>query len=161
MASNAPRVQLSEAARSVWAKSIDERGGWLPLWQHMDDSAGVANQIFHQWLAPSVKLLFASEFDGDVDQARVALTFLAGAHDLGKATPAFAVQDTVLAQRMCEQQLYMPPSKVVLVDRHLAHHSVAGQHLLVRWLIEQGWAKPTARAWGVVIGGRCSSRVGR
>jgi CRISPR-associated endonuclease/helicase Cas3 len=33
---------LSKAARSVWAKSLDDVGGWLPLWQHMDDSADVA-----------------------------------------------------------------------------------------------------------------------
>ncbi|WP_238816046.1 HD domain-containing protein [Nocardia brasiliensis] len=45
---------LSEAARSVWAKSPNAVGEWLPLWQHMDDSADVAGHLFDRWLAPSV-----------------------------------------------------------------------------------------------------------
>lgn len=91
---------LSEPARSVWAKSLDDVGSWLPLWQHMDDSADVAVGLLERWLAPSVVRFLAAEFGGDVESACSALSFLAGVHDLGKATPAFAVQDTVLAQRM-------------------------------------------------------------
>lgn len=144
---------LSDAARSVWAKSTGEGGGWLPLWQHMDDSAAVAGELFDRWLAQHVIQLFAEEFDGDQALARTALTFLAGLHDLGKATPAFAVQHTALAQRMREYGLYMKPSKAELVDRELAHHSVAGHHLLIRWLVEHGWGKHAARTWGVVLGG--------
>jgi hypothetical protein len=34
-------MTLSDAARSVWAKS-HEAGAWRPLWQHMDDSADIA-----------------------------------------------------------------------------------------------------------------------
>ncbi|MEU3767919.1 CRISPR-associated helicase Cas3' [Amycolatopsis keratiniphila] len=144
---------LSASARSVWAKSVDEAGGWLPLWQHMDDSADVVAGLFKDWLPASVVRLLAMEFDGDIDQCRAAVRFLAGVHDLGKATPAFAVQCTVLAQRMGEHDLYLPLSKSELPDRHLTHHSVAGQHLLVRWLLEQGWSKSAARSWGVVVGG--------
>lgn len=144
---------LSEAARSVWAKSADEDGAWLPLWQHMDDSADVAAELFERWLAPSVVRLLAAEFGDDIDQARAAVGFLAGIHDLGKATPAFAVQDVNIAQRMREHGLYMASHKSELVDRHLAHHSVAGHHLLVRWLRDQGWSRRIARTWGVVLGG--------
>ena len=84
---------LSAAGRSVWAKSVDQDGGWLPLWQHMDDSADVAGALFDGWLASSCRALLAAKFGGDVDQARAAVRFLAGIHDLGKATPAF--QDKV------------------------------------------------------------------
>lgn len=144
---------LSEAARSVWAKSVTEDGSWLPLWQHMDDAADIAGLLFDQWLAPQVVQLLADEFGGDAAAARVAVTFLAGAHDLGKATRAFAVQDEGLAQRMRDQGLYMPLSKAELVGRQLVHHSIAGHHLLIKWLGEQGWRRATARAWGVVLGG--------
>ncbi|MDR7301409.1 CRISPR-associated helicase Cas3' [Haloactinomyces albus] len=144
---------LSEAARSVWAKSFNEAGDWLPLWQHMDDSADIAGWLFDHWLAPGVVRLLAEEFAGDVTAARAAVTFLAGVHDLGKATPAFAVQNTVLAQRMRDQGLYMPPTKAELPERHLAHHTVAGHHLLIEWLLGKGWQKRSARAWGVVLGG--------
>lgn len=143
---------LSAASWSVWAKSPDEQGRWLPLWQHMDDSADVAHALFDEWLAPSVAGVLATDFDGDLEQARTAVTFLAGVHDLGKATPAFAVQHEALAQRMREVGLYMP-SKAALVDRQLAHHSVAGHHLLMCWLMDQGWTKARARPWGVVLGG--------
>src|SRR5947207_13612543 len=60
---------------------------------------------------------------------------------------------TVLAQRMCDQGLYLPLSKIALPERHLAHHPVAGHHLLVRWLVEWGWQGRAARAWGVALGG--------
>lgn len=146
-------VRLSAAARSVWAKSPDETGAWLPLWQHMDDSAAVAGRLFDEWLAPSVRGLLAADLSGDVEQARAAVTFLAGVHDLGKATPAFAIQSEVLADRMRSHELYMPVHKSELASRHLAHHSVAGHHLLIRWLVARGWSKRAARQWGVVLGG--------
>lgn len=146
-------VRLSEPARSVWAKSLTEDGTWLPLWQHMDDSADVAGLLFDEWLAPSVVEFMADEFGGKADDARTALTFLAGIHDLGKATPAFAVQDVHLAQRMRALGLYMPETKLQLDDRHLAHHAVAGHHLLIRWLVAAGWRRGVARTWGVVLGG--------
>lgn len=144
---------LSDAARSAWAKSPDEHDRWLPLWQHMDDAADVARHLFDRWLAPNVTALLTAAFGGSRDDARIAVTFLAGIHDLAKATPAFAVQHELLAQRMRNQGLYMPETKRQLHDRHLAHHAVAGHHLLVRWLTERGWHKATARSWGVVLGG--------
>lgn len=144
---------LSEAARSVWAKSINEAGAWLPLWRHLDDSAEVAGLLFDRWLAPMVVQRLAEEFGGDVGAARAAVRFLVGVHDLGKATPAFAVQDVVLAQQMRELGLYMPPTKVELVDRQVVHHAVAGHHALIDWLVGRGWLKRLARAWGVVVAG--------
>lgn len=143
---------LSAGARSVWAKSVDEDGGWLPLWQHLDDTANVVSELVDRWLAPSVMRLLAADFAGDVEQARAALMFLAGVHDLGKATPAFAVQDSVLARFMGEAGLAVP-GVGALVDRRVVPHAVAGHHLVVRWLVEQGWTKSAARAWGVVVGG--------
>ncbi|MFE9575346.1 CRISPR-associated helicase Cas3' [Nocardia sp. NPDC006044] len=144
---------LSEAARSVWAKSPNDAGEWLPLWQHMDDSADIAGYLFDRWLVPSVVELLAEELGGDRGAARCAVRFLAGVHDLGKATPAFAIQHEGLAQRMRERGLYMPLVRREMVDRQLAHHTVAGHHLLIRWLVDQGWSRRWAVAWGVVLGG--------
>ncbi|GAB3552950.1 CRISPR-associated helicase Cas3/CRISPR-associated endonuclease Cas3-HD [Actinopolyspora lacussalsi] len=145
-------LELSESARAVWAKSTNAEGDWLPLWRHMDDAADVAGWLFDHWLASSVVRLLAAEFGGDAAAARGAVMFLAGAHDVGKATPAFAVQDTGLAQRMRELGLYMPTTKRDLPDRQLAHHTVTGHHLLIGWLLEKGWGKSSARAWGIVLG---------
>jgi CRISPR-associated endonuclease/helicase Cas3 len=144
---------LSSAARSVWAKSLNDDGAWLPLWQHMDDSSDIAGGLFDGWLSPSVIELLASPFGGDVAAARTGVTLLAGLHDLGKATPAFAVQDQVLAQRMREHGLEMPTTKELLVDRRRVYHSLAGHQLLSRWLVHQGWSKGLATTWAVVLGG--------
>lgn len=143
-------MEPTEAARAVWAKSPDSDEGWLPLWQHMDDAADTANFLFDRWLPRSVVRLLGDDFGGDPDAARTAVTFLAGIHDLGKATPVFARKHTLLAQTMQERGLYIQPR---LEDPQLAHHSVAGHHLLVQWLIGQGWERERARTWGVVLAG--------
>lgn len=144
---------LSSAARSVWAKSLNGNGEWLPLWQHMDDAAAVAGGLFDDWLSPSVRQLIADPFGGDLLAARIAVTFLAGVHDVGKATPAFAVQDEVLSLRMRELGLEMPPTKDALIDRARVPHALAGHHLLRRWLLDHGWPVRTVSAWAVVVGG--------
>ncbi|WP_245714190.1 CRISPR-associated helicase Cas3' [Nocardia vaccinii] len=141
------------AARSVWAKSPNSDGAWLPLWQHMDDSADVAGLLFDHWLAPAVADRLADEFGGQRESARAAVRFLAGMHDLGKATPAFAVQHDLLAQRMRACGLGMPVTRRELVDRVKTPHAVAGHHLLIGWLRGRGWSKRRAAAWAVVLGG--------
>lgn len=146
-------IELTRAARSVWAKSLNDDGAWLPLWRHMDDSSDIASGLFDRWLPRPVVNLLATPFGGDVTAARTAVTFLAGLHDLGKATPAFAVQSDQLAQRMREQGLYMPPTKAELIGRQKAHHSVVGHHLLRRWLRDRGWPERSVAAWAVVLGG--------
>jgi len=143
---------LSTAARSVWAKSLNDDGAWLPLWQHMDDAADIAGGLFDAWLAAPVVEVLAAPFRGDLAAARIAVIFLAGLHDVGKATPAFAVQDEILAQRMRDHGLDMP-TKVELVDRRQVYHSLAGHHLLSSWLVNRGWSKGLAGTWAVVLGG--------
>jgi CRISPR-associated endonuclease/helicase Cas3 len=119
----------------------------------MDDSAAVARHLFDHWLAPNVVRLLSEPFGGDVDAGRTAVTFLAGIHDIGKATPAFAVQADTLAQKMRNEGLWMPNTKRDLDDRSRAHHAIAGHHVLMRWLVEQGWSIEAACTWGIVVGG--------
>lgn len=145
-------MALSDAARSAWAKSLKD-GAWLPLWQHMDDAADVAAGLFDAWLPTSVRRVLADPLGGDLDAARAALMFLAGLHDLGKATPAFAVQDQALASRMREHGLSIPLIKDELPARDQVRHALAGHHLLRRWLMDRGWSAPLAGSWAVVVGG--------
>jgi len=145
-------VGVGEAAGSVWAKSPNDAGAWLPLWRHMDDAADVAGYLFDTWLAGSVVRVLAEPFGGDTTAARVALTFLAGLHDVGKATPAFAVQCPSLAQAMRDSGLDMPETKAGLADRGLVPHAMAGYHLLRRWLVGRGWMPMRATAWAVIVG---------
>lgn len=137
----------------MWAKSLDDQGQWLPLWQHLDDAADVAGGLFDDWLSVSARAVVAEPFGGDVLAARTAVRFLAGVHDVGKATPAFAVQDGVLAARMCGFGLVMPLAKAGLADRSRVHHSLAGYHLLQRWLLDRGWSRRLVAQWAVIVGG--------
>ncbi|WP_432969421.1 CRISPR-associated helicase Cas3' [Dactylosporangium sp. CA-233914] len=148
---NGPR--LSDAARSVWGKT-DRTGtspvGWLPLWRHLADTADVAGQLWDQWLSTAVRRLIAEELPrGDAD-GRTLAVWLAGVHDVGKATPAFAIQAHVHAERMRSHGLSCHAAHIK-ADRHFAPHAVAGHVILADWLRDQGWEDP--HPYAVVIGG--------
>jgi len=123
---------------------------WLPLWQHLHDAAGVAGRLWDQWLPRQVKAQLSLATGGD-ESARTLLCFLAGTHDIGKATPAFAIQVCVLADEIRQAGLALPQK---LPERHQRPHGLAGQAIMERWLTTTyGWAVPQARAFASVIGG--------
>src|SRR5690348_10196574 len=99
---------LGDAARSVWGKT-DRRGtspvGWLPLWRHLADTADVAGQLWDHWLGRATRRRIADELPGGDADARTLAVWLAGVHDIGKATPAFAYQAYALAERMRDHGL--------------------------------------------------------
>ena len=145
--------RLSDAARAAWGKT-DRTGtspvGWLPLWRHLADAADVAGQLWDHWLSPAVRDLIAHQLPaGDAD-GRTLAVWLAGVHDIGKATPAFAVQAPALAGRMRDRGLDFQPS-LIKADRHLAPHAAAGHVVLADWLDGQGWEDP--HPYAVVVGG--------
>ncbi|SKA02443.1 CRISPR-associated helicase, Cas3 family [Marinactinospora thermotolerans DSM 45154] len=146
-------VGLSEAARSVWAKHDRDSDGWLPLWRHMADSAGVAGLLWDEWVPEQIRRLVAGALPGGADDARRLAVWLAATHDAGKATPAFACQVEHLADGMRAAGLPMPLEKQI-ADRRLAPHGLAGQLLIQRWLVERhGWSRPATTQFAVVAGG--------
>ncbi|MEU3601606.1 type I-E CRISPR-associated protein Cse1/CasA [Streptomyces sp. NPDC006798] len=153
-ADSAPFAKLSPAARTVWAKHDRKTDDWLPLWRHMTDSAAVAGKLFDEWLPGNVKGLLTESLPGGETDARLLVTFLAGAHDIGKATPAFACQVDPLADVMRTAGLGMLSAKEYGPDRRMAPHGLAGQLLLQEWLLER-YAMPTrtSGAFAVVAGG--------
>ncbi|MFJ4828762.1 CRISPR-associated helicase Cas3' [Streptomyces sp. NPDC088747] len=145
--------RLVGAVRTVWAKHDRDTDGWLPLWRHMDDSAAVAGLLWDNWLPDSLRALIADSVSGSEADARCLVVWLAGIHDIGKATPAFACQVDGLADRMRAEGLEMRTVRAFGPDRRMAPHGLAGQLLLGEWLESQGW---TGRQWGqftVVVGG--------
>jgi CRISPR-associated endonuclease/helicase Cas3 len=151
---------MDSALASVWAKTFWDSEArvpfWLPLRQHLDDAAGVAGRLWDHWLPSSVRDTLSDAFGGS-DQARRAVCFLAGVHDVGKATPAFAVQArrtfSVLADDMRAAGLVMPPD-IPDIDRRKLPHYLAGQVLLEDWLVEQaGWEAAATPLFAVIIGG--------
>ncbi|GID27486.1 CRISPR-associated helicase Cas3' [Paractinoplanes brasiliensis] len=150
---------LSSAARSAWGKT-DRTGlsavGWLPLWRHLADSADVAGRLWEHWLSPAVRRRIAGELPGGDSDGRTLAAWLAGVHDIGKATPAFAVQASFrdhtagLVNRMRDQGLGYDREEVC-TERKRARHDAAGHIVLAEWLRQQGWADP--HTYAVVVGG--------
>ncbi|MYV90340.1 CRISPR-associated helicase Cas3' [Streptomyces sp. SID1034] len=144
---------LSPAARSVWAKYDFAGEGWLPLWRHLLDSAAVAGLLWDEWVPRSVRALVGEVLPDGAADARLLVVWLAGVHDIGKATPAFACQVDALAGRMRDAGLEMAGPRG-MADRRMAPHGLAGQMLLARWLEERwGWSPRACGQFAVVVGG--------
>ena len=81
---------LSKQASSLWGKSdYGEGEQWLPLFVHMLDAAGIAGRLWNRWVPEGTRGIVADALDGDTELARKTFVFLAGIHDIGKATPYF------------------------------------------------------------------------
>ncbi|WP_424936076.1 MULTISPECIES: CRISPR-associated helicase Cas3' [Bacteria] len=128
-------------ARVAWAKSdpdpvTQEIRGWLPVYQHLADTAAVAGFLWDGWLPPSVKSLIA-ESVGAAGDARDLAVWLAGTHDLGKVSPAFAVQVPVLASVMQAQGLIASPFIEGTEERRIARHEIVSHLTVSAWLQER------------------------
>ncbi len=141
----------SNAARSVWGKSRATDDAWMPLVQHLQDSAAVAEHLWDRWVSPGVRRQASLGLPEGEDDGRLLVRFLAGVHDVGKATPAFAVQVPALLDRMRVQGLDCPQR---MADSRLVRHDLAGQVIVRRWLQERVGATPGgADALACVVGG--------
>lgn len=83
-------IELSDRAKSLWGKTnrVDDTE-WLPLYVHMADSAAMAARIWDTWVPYGTKSIISRDLGNDDDLARKLMIFLAGVHDIGKATPVF------------------------------------------------------------------------
>ncbi|MCI3930525.1 type I-E CRISPR-associated protein Cse1/CasA [Streptomyces sp. AN091965] len=150
----APFAALSPAAHQVWAKHERSSDTSLPLWRHLADSAATAGQLWERWVPRGVVKLVATALPGAEDDALRLVRFLGAAHDVGKATPAFACQVEPLASLMRDVGLDMLLLKEYGQDRKLAPHGLAGQLLLQEWLSERfGLGNRIAGQFAVVAGG--------
>ena len=149
---------LSTGSRRAWAKSgyDPERRCWSPLWLHLLDTAGVARLLARNWLTPTISNLIQAEFAESEsgltpdDEFVLLASWIAGVHDIGKATPAFSSQVPYLDDRMREGGLDHTP--IDPEERRRVPHALAGQLVLERWLKELGWGISTARALASIVG---------
>lgn len=138
-------ASLSYQARSLWGKSDYGMGEcWLPLYVHMADSAGVASRLWDSWVPRSTKAIVARALDGEEALARSLFVFLAGVHDIGKATPAFQVKGLPFG-RGGEGGILWKPEHAGLVIRHdlsgrpCPTHPIAGEVMLTKYLKGHGF----------------------
>lgn len=124
---------LSDEARALWAKSDYKDGAeWMRLHQHIADSAAVAGHLWDEFLPAATKRVFISALNEDPDLARRTMVWLVCAHDLGKASPAFAVQVDALRDKISDTGLEFHPS--VYRNRSKLPHSMATFLILREWL---------------------------
>ena len=138
----------------LWAKSDTNEGRCSPvrphlLLGHMLDSAEVAGVLWDCHLSESVKHLIRSVAAGSDTAARQLVRFLAGIHDLGKASPAFQIKNAALADALRESGAQLCRTDPAATSWY---HTLAGgaaiQQLLAGtpWRDHIGWIR-------AVIGG--------
>lgn len=154
-----PPRRLSGRATAIWAKT----GGpdeWLPLTQHMLDSAHVAALLFDHWLSDAVKRRW-SQGPLSVGEMRTVAIFAAASHDCGKACPAFVAQSEPLAQRARDAGLPCLTMPELKDDRAKLHHSLVSQFALQRWLAARGFTVKEARVLASIAGAHHGKPVTR
>jgi len=158
MEQNPEDAALSNCARTLWAKTDLYGGdGWLPLYQHMADSAEVARLLWREWVGGAIQRLVIDHV-GNEDVAEALVVWMAAAHDLGKATPGFQFghygvnsQIRCLADRVHESGLPVP--RGVTADRP-PYHALMSQALLYDWLKRaHAWNGLAALTYAIVPGG--------
>jgi CRISPR-associated endonuclease/helicase Cas3 len=145
-------ARLGASVSVVWGKSGDQDKRWLPLSRHLADSAAVAGQLWTSWVSRAVRQRISGEIPGGDEAACVLVQWLAGIHDIGKATPAFAWQASILSANMQDHGFNFP--RGLDRKRPLVPHATAGQIVLADWLVrEHGWPRHATGCLAVVVGG--------
>lgn len=142
--------QLSELARSFWAKSGNDQT-WLSVAQHLMDAADVAGYLFDEYLSDHHRQLMASVWNGDQEKARTAFVFLAGSHDAGKVSPQFACQRSDLADLVRDQGLTVM-RKSDYPERAYLPHGLVSQFALQDEIARGGANPRRARQWAILLG---------
>lgn len=127
---------------SFWAKSGDPP---YPLLGHMLDTAAVVLEVL-QREPPTTVTHLAQGLQAGENEAACLLAALAGAHDLGKATPAFQAQ--------------WPPGRELVqaagfrfpADSSRVPHGALSAGLAREWLVDHNVPRRTARAIAAAIG---------
>lgn len=141
----------STAVQTCWAKSEDSGQRWMSVPRHLTDAATIAGLLWDEWLPPAVRRRIGRELE-EPDSARALTCLLAGLHDLGKISPAFASDVPRLLPAMERAGLAVPDT--VRGRRQLLPHAMAGGVALREWLIQTAdWSATTADAVAVVIAG--------
>lgn len=83
--------------------------------------------------------------------------FLAGIHDLGKATPVFQSKPITYAPNAADGSMAWIPEKAGLTVGHFDNpnnptHPLAGEFLLERYLKSIGWSEDIARSYASIVG---------
>lgn len=107
----------------------------MPLWQHLDDAADVAGLLWDSWVSDSTRDLVSSPFPEGEQDGRRFVRWIAGVHDVGKASPSFASQVPRLADAMRRGGFAFEYEGRIKGHRH----EEVGASALGVWLRRHGW----------------------
>lgn len=143
----------SAAAWSLWGKISRDGDEWLPLVVHLQDTAAIAALLWDEWVPLATRNVICSARGFSQTEGRVLVSWLAGIHDLGKASPDFAWQARVpmpaLLGRMRDEGLECPRPETSKIG-----HGTVGQSLLTSWLVHRHGCSPIlADSFSCVVGG--------
>lgn len=82
-------MEWSRPVLLVPGKSDRANGTTMPLVRHLEDAADVAAVLWDDWVPTHIKRVIAADVPDGMEGARTLFTWLAGVHDIGKASPAF------------------------------------------------------------------------
>ncbi|MDR3766405.1 MAG: CRISPR-associated helicase Cas3' [Butyricicoccus sp.] len=120
---------LKDAASGAVAKSDpDDRGYYLPLWMHAQDTSSIMELLCQKWLAQSTICFFQDAVGADVFWQLVR--FLGLTHDIGKLTAVF--QSTIRAAVEDASLCGLPlPDSGSFSDPHSTPHAMASEAILL------------------------------
>lgn len=144
-------VGLSLAARTLWAKTGLGENSHLhgALYVHLFDCMLIMGRLWDYWLAESVREGLTRNSELNYDEMRAVAQFLAGVHDIGKATPGFECKQYELAAQVAKTGLAMP-ERIITDSRP---HALMGQVILANWLEQQrSWSKDAINGMVFIVG---------
>ena len=146
-------MRWSTATRSVWGKLDRETSSWLPLVTHLEHAAAVAGLLWDEFLPRSVKTTICTSMTLTDGQGRALVSWFAGVHDVGKASPAFAFKAEAAGSPAVLDRMRDAGLRVQRADTGIGHATV-GQVAVRDWLVTKQGAHPrTATTWAGIVGG--------
>ena len=146
-------LNLTNQQYSLWAKTDisndEQRGFWLPLYVHMADSANIAQHLWEEWLPTAERRLIINSVGGDDTAAEALVVWLAGIHDIGKATPNFQCKVPDRAEEVLASGLKVPP--IQRMHGNFKPHAFMGEVIVDEWLSKRGW--DFSGTYSCIVGG--------
>ena len=104
--------------------------GYLPLWMHLMDTAGIMELLMEHWVSPSIINTITTTIP-DVDLVKTA-KFLGATHDIGKATPTFINRIfNALPDDVKEQLIDYDIGSTTILNGSLTPHALASEYILL------------------------------
>lgn len=143
----------SDSARSVWGKLDRESDKWLPLVTHLMDAHAVAGILWDRFLADAVKATICTSAGLTDREGRALASWLAGVHDVGKASPAFAFKAEAAGFPSVLDRMRDAGLRCQHADTSIGHATI-GQAALHEWLVAVCGSPPRkAKTWAGIVGG--------